>query len=76
MFGLLLVALAICLAHHVFLSYLDGRSVDDFAISQSWIRDIGNALADTVQFLLKVSVGITLAQSVRIPGLRYVYKQG
>lgn len=64
MFGALFVAAAICVAHHVFLSVINGRNVEDFAIGQTWIRDIGNALSWIAQFLLQLSVGVALVQSV------------
>ncbi|KZV77277.1 hypothetical protein PENSPDRAFT_679461 [Peniophora sp. CONT] len=64
LFGALLISSAICVAHHFFLSAINGRNVEDLAISQSWIRDIGNALASIVQFLLQISVGAALTQSV------------
>ncbi|VDC04926.1 unnamed protein product [Peniophora sp. CBMAI 1063] len=60
----LIFASAICAGHHVFLSVLDGKDVDSFSISQTWFRDAGNALAKIVQFLLIVSVGIVLTQSI------------
>ena len=65
MFGTLLIALAICVIHHVFLSVVNGRNVEDFAISQTWVRDISNALSWLAQFLLQISVGVALTQSVR-----------
>ncbi|KZV77273.1 hypothetical protein PENSPDRAFT_747018 [Peniophora sp. CONT] len=64
MFGALSIAMAICIAHHAFLSIINGRNVEDFAISQTWIRDIGNALSWIAQFLLQLSVGAALTQSV------------
>lgn len=64
MFGTLGVAAAICVAHHVFMSIINGKNVEDLAIAQTWIRDIGNALSWIVQFLLQLSVGVALAQSV------------
>ncbi|VDC04920.1 unnamed protein product [Peniophora sp. CBMAI 1063] len=64
MIGVLLTASATCIGHHLFLSVLDRRDIDDFAISQTWVRDIGNALAGLVQMLLQVSVGIALTQSI------------
>ena len=65
MFGTLSFALAICVAHHVFLSVINGRDVEDFTISQTWTRDIGNAFSWLAQFLLQISVGVALTQSVR-----------
>ncbi|KZV77276.1 hypothetical protein PENSPDRAFT_747021 [Peniophora sp. CONT] len=64
MFGTLGIAAAICVAHHVFMSVINGKNVEDLAIAQTWIRDIGNALSWIVQFLLQLSVGVALAQSV------------
>ncbi|VDC04922.1 unnamed protein product [Peniophora sp. CBMAI 1063] len=64
MFGVLFIATAVCVAHHVFLSALNRRNVEEFTISQTWVRDIGNALAGLTQFLLQISVGVALTQSI------------
>ncbi|VDB88398.1 unnamed protein product [Peniophora sp. CBMAI 1063] len=64
MLGSLLIASAICVAHHYLLSYLDERDVEDLKLSQTWIRDIGNALAKFVQLALRFSNGVVLTQSI------------
>ncbi|VDC04923.1 unnamed protein product [Peniophora sp. CBMAI 1063] len=64
MFGTFLLAAAVCVAHHVFLHVLNGRDVDSFAISQTWVRDIGNAFAWVAHWLLQISVGVALTQSI------------
>ncbi|VDB88399.1 unnamed protein product [Peniophora sp. CBMAI 1063] len=64
MLGSLVIASAICVAHHFLLSYLDGRDVEDFKLSQTWVRDIGNALAKFVQLALRFSNGVVLTQSI------------
>ncbi|KZV60126.1 hypothetical protein PENSPDRAFT_760178 [Peniophora sp. CONT] len=64
MLGSYILAIAFVLAHHIFLSILDGKDVQDFGISQTWVRDIGNALARIVQILLESSVGVALTQSI------------
>lgn len=65
MTGTLLAAALVVVFHHIFLLTLDGKSVDDYALPQTWVRDLGNALAHVVQILLETSVGVALTQSVR-----------
>ncbi|VDB85494.1 unnamed protein product [Peniophora sp. CBMAI 1063] len=64
MFMTLLSAAIVGIAHHVFLTVLDEKSVADFPYPQTWIRDVGNALSRVVQILLELSVGIALTQSI------------
>ena len=64
MLGTYLAAVVFIVVHHIFLSVLEGEDVKDFAVPQSWVRDIGNALARVVQISLETSVGVALAQSV------------
>ncbi|VDC01568.1 unnamed protein product [Peniophora sp. CBMAI 1063] len=64
MFGTLLTALVVIITHHVFLLILDGRGVDTVVIPQTWVRDVGNALARLVQLFLETSVGVALTQSI------------
>ncbi|VDC04930.1 unnamed protein product [Peniophora sp. CBMAI 1063] len=64
MFGSLLLALAICIAHHVLSSYLHGKDVEAFKVPQAWVRDIVNAFAKAVQVTLGISVGVVLTQSI------------
>ncbi|VDC04928.1 unnamed protein product [Peniophora sp. CBMAI 1063] len=64
MFGTFVVALALSVAHHFFLTILDGKHVDKSGLTQTWVRDIGNALAGMTGFLLQASVGVALTQSI------------
>ncbi|VDB90324.1 unnamed protein product [Peniophora sp. CBMAI 1063] len=64
MFGTFIAAIAVTVVHHIFLSTLNGKRVEDYALSQSLVRDIGNALSHIVQILLETSVGAALTQSI------------
>ncbi|VDC04921.1 unnamed protein product [Peniophora sp. CBMAI 1063] len=64
MFGTYFVAAAIAVAHHFFLYNLNGRDVEEYPLSQTWVRDVGNALAGLAQLLLQTSVTIALTQSI------------
>ncbi|KZV74624.1 hypothetical protein PENSPDRAFT_749179 [Peniophora sp. CONT] len=64
MFVTLLSATVVGIAHHIFLSILDEKSVTEFPFPQTWVRDVGNALSHVVQILLELSVGIALTQSI------------
>ena len=64
MLGTYLAAVIFIVVHHVFLSVLEGKDVKDFAVPQTWVSDIGNALARVVQISLETSVGVALALSV------------
>ena len=62
--GAYIAAAAFIVVHHVFFTVLDGKSVQDFVVPQTWVRDIGNALASVIQIALQTSVGVALTQSV------------
>ncbi|VDB99475.1 unnamed protein product [Peniophora sp. CBMAI 1063] len=67
MFGTWLFAsTAVCVAHHTFLHVLDGWGVDNIAISQTWVRDIGNTVAWAAHWMLQLSAGVALTQSIRL----------
>ncbi|VDC01571.1 unnamed protein product [Peniophora sp. CBMAI 1063] len=59
-----LAAAVVMVCHHIFSSVVDGKGVDEFAIRQSWVRDLGNALAQIAQILLQASVGVALTQTI------------
>ncbi|VDC04524.1 unnamed protein product [Peniophora sp. CBMAI 1063] len=64
MLGAYVIATSFIVAHHIFLVALNGEDVGEYIIPQTWVRDIGNALARVVQILLETSVGVALTQSI------------
>lgn len=61
--GALLGATTVALAHHTFLSHVDGHPID--AKSQFWIRNANNALSTIVRSLLGLSITSSMVQTVR-----------
>ncbi|VDC04523.1 unnamed protein product [Peniophora sp. CBMAI 1063] len=71
MLGSYVAAVAIVICHHIVLNIFNGKSVGDYFISQTWVRDIGNALSHGIQLLLETSVGVALTQSIWFCVRRY-----
>ncbi|KAG7441796.1 uncharacterized protein BT62DRAFT_1079752 [Guyanagaster necrorhizus] len=58
--GLLIVAAATATLHHLFLSFLHGREVQQ----QFWIKNSSNALSTSIQWLCAASVSLSLTQLI------------
>lgn len=60
----LLIAIIFAIGHHLFLQYLNGRSVAGY--SQFWIKNAGNAFANCVAISLAMAASGALVQIVGI----------
>jgi hypothetical protein len=63
MFILLLIAILVAGGQHFYYNYLNGRSVNNVPVSQSWIIRGGTAFAFLFKTCLTMAVGVSFCQS-------------
>lgn len=61
MIGSLMVGIVLAVAHDLFYRYLTGRYVDR-VLSQTWVTNVGTAMAFLVRMFLVIATGIAFVQ--------------